>query len=441
MTEQTAKMQKKSMAVFGAVPENSLILPALLGVYIWIMVLTSTVTAWQGLRFYLFQIFGMLIPGAALLKRLHVVERESMAFSVFGYGFGFIIVILEYFLLALFRGIWLLLPLQTVLGIISTLYLLLPRFTGGVPVGREVSHRTAEKEWLPLAVLLTAVLAIRYITYYGFNLLPTPGQDVTFRTQDLLFYIGNAVSAERGFPVAEFRFAGETFYYHYLGSIQLTVASLSTGIDAMTLEFCLNWMTPSILVVTFFWCFLRQLEVPVKRTVLGMFLLLFTTGKELVVYVAFQHKMYQSPFGWDVGMTFGILFLALLHMQHQQKTLHRGIWLGTLLAFWVCEGAKAPIAVILLAVAGGVCLVWLLTHKRRSWAFVYGLPLLVVFVTTYLGFVSHGFSTVTTNTTGLKVDFTGHIYECGLGKLYFDWTGVARTFGKTAYYCPVFLRL
>ncbi|MBQ8039885.1 MAG: hypothetical protein IJ274_08475, partial [Lachnospiraceae bacterium] len=99
---------------------------------------------------------------------------------------------------------------------------------------------------------------------------------------------------------------------------------------------------------------------------------------------------------------------------------------------FVCEGSKAPIAVIILLFAGMICGLWLITDARRKWAFIYGIPLVVLFLVVFFGFVSEGMNTVTANATGLRFSVTGHLYECGLGKMYFQWTeqGMPQILGK-----------
>lgn len=420
-----------------------MILPIIMGCFILFMVITSPISLIQGVRFFLYQIFGMWLPGIALTVLLRLPYTDSLEKISWGYGLGFIINILEYFLLAAFQGLFLIIPLQILLGIASVI-ILVYNYKGTLR-SREcnvqiLKCKTDIHSWIALSVFLILVFIIRFFTYYGFNLLPISTQDVTFSTQDLLFYIGNAISAKKGFPIQEFRFAGEPFKYHYFGSIHLAVASLSTGIDALKLEFCLAWIPSLFLVVTSFWCLMRQMSISFKKTIIGMCILLFTAGIELLVYVAYQHKMYQSPFGWDIGLTFGILTLIFVYMQYHNKKLHWGLCIATLLSFFVCTGSKAPIAVVILFVLGYICASWLLTAGKRSMAFIYGLLLVITFVAVFWGFVSEGMNTLTTNTTGLKFDLTGHLYECGLGKIYFDWVaqGLPGVIGKILIFAMFF---
>lgn len=406
---------------------NKLMLPALLGLYICLMVLVSPVTPWQGMKFFLFQTGGMMLPGNTLLHLCKIRTRNAIEESAWSYGLGYIVNLLEYILLGVLHILHWMLPLQILMGFLCMSYLLRRNRRS------KQEAESAWKQWTLITVFLTLVVGLRFVTYYGCNLLPTPSQAVTFPTQDLLYYIGNAISATKGFPVAELRFAGEIFKYHYFGSLQLAVAILVTGIDAMTLEFCLAWIQGAVLVVLLFWTLLQRVGIGFRKRLLGMVLLLFTTGWELLVYVAFQHKMYKSPFGWDYGMAFAILTLTFVFMQYQtlqsKPEIHlrdrkqwQGLLLCSLLAFFACAGCKFPIALVLLVVLGAICAIWLFTPKVRSFAFLYGIPLLAVFVLVFFCFVSEGMNTVTTNGSGLKLDLTGHLYECGLGKLYFDWT-------------------
>lgn len=418
---------------------DKLMLPAVLAAFTIIMTITSPVYLLSGVSFFLFQMLGILLPGRALLEILGLrsdrMEISSLEQTAWSYAAGYALNIVEYYMLAPWRGLWLLRPACILISIGSAVYLVWKwRASAKETPGK---YGSCGREWIIILIFFIIVLTLRYITYYGLNLLPGENQAVNFRTQDLLFYIGNGISASRGgWPIAEFRYAGMPFYYHYFGSVQLAVMNLVTGIDFLHLEFCFAWVQGTILVITLFWCFLGRLQAGHFRKTLGLFLLLFTTGKELIVYVAFQHKMYTAPFGWDIGMAFGIFFLTMLLIQWRSTKFHCGLWLMTLLTLAVCEGSKAPIAVIYMVIAGCCCGAWLFMgwkeHEKWKWALLYGSSLLLIFAVVFFGIVSQGWNTVTTNASGLHISLTGHLYECGLGRIYFDLTaaGMPGIFGK-----------
>ncbi len=414
-----------------------LILPVLLGVYVVIMVLVSPVTLVQGSVFCGYQLWSVLLPGTAIYQLLKVPEAGTMERSLCGYSLGYACGILEYLICWGFDLVHLLVPIQIIIGILSIVFLLKcsGRNEDIISNKAEIKHK-----WLIFTIFLSLVMVIRFIIYYGLNLLPKESMNVTFPTQDILFYIGNAVSAQKGFPLEEFRFAGEAFKYHYFGSLQLGLTSFVTGIPVLMLEICLQWIPSTIMLVGAFWCLMQRMKISKKLCAVGMFILLFTTGKELIVYVAYQHIIYKTPFGFDVGLTFGIIAVILFYIQHKHKKLHLGLLWGSLLAFLACEGSKAPIAVIILFLAGCICGLWLFSAERRKWAFIYGIPYVLLFVAVFFGFISEGLDTITTNTTGLSFSLTGHLYECGLGNIYFDWVekGMSQILGKILVICMYF---
>lgn len=410
---------------------NTFAVISFLGALVFIMTIGSPVTMGEGFSFFLYLVFSVLAPGMAVFRLLRIPRADAMEEILCGFGLGYVAVILQYFLLAPLRWLSFFPYLQSIVALCSVCYL-------GLSSKKAPFHW---KEWCLLAVLISVAFGIRYVTYYGRNMLPSPEQDMVFPTQDILFYVGNAISAKKGFPLEELRFSGQVFKYHYFGSVFLGATSILTGIHTLKLEICLQWMLPVIQVASFAYLLMRRMEIRWNLRIVGMCALLFTAGRELLVYVAYQHIMYVSPFGFDLGLAMGILFVFFLYVQHGLQEFHFGVFAASLLSFFACEGSKAPIAVVLLFFAGCVCLMWLLSSGKRAWAFLYGLPLVAIFLAVFFGFVSEGLSTVTTNVTGLRFDLTGHLYESGLGKVYFDLTarGIPGWAGKLAVLLMYFL--
>lgn len=402
---------------------------AILCFLVFMMVISSPVTIWEGCKFYFYVIFSVLIPGIAVYRLLQIPCADSMEEVVCGYGLGYGFVILQYFIFALFQKLSFLSLGQILISCSSFLYFLWSTITRKQAVVRKSDIK---RDWYPLVILVLLAFGIRYVSYYGMNLLPSLGRDVIFETQDILFYIGNAISAKKGFPLEEFRFLGQTFKYHYFGSIFLGATSLFTGIDTLKLEVCLQWMQPIILIPLSFYVLMRRMKIQRRFCFWGMILLLFTAGAESLVYVAYQSILYESPFGFDLGLIMGILFVLYLSIQNSLEKFHGGIFSATLFSFFLCEGTKAPIAVVMLFLAGNICLLWLFSRGKRKWAVLYGIFLMIVFLAVFFIFVSDGMSTVTTNASGLRFDLTSHLFESGLGKLYFKWTaqGLSGWMGK-----------
>lgn len=406
-------------------------------IFIAFMTCVSSASARQGIFFFSYQILAVLLPGIALVYALKLPVFRDMEIVVWGYGMGLALSVVQYFLLAMTGHFEWALGLQCVISLAAVIYLLSIRRKGMSLSAEEI----AGKEILAIFGFVTLNLAVSFFTYYGNNLLPEPDCSVVFPNQDLLFYIGNAVSAGKGFPVQEFRFAGEEFRYHYFGSLILEMASITTRIPELTLEFTFSWAQMPFLLIAGFWCLMRRMEIPVKYCALGEFLLLFTAGWELVVYIAFQEKMYVSPFGYDVGLAFAVLTITLIVVQNNLGQMHFGVWAAALLSFALCTGAKAPVAMVTLVAMGGVCALWLFKKKRNVEAFVYGVSLMTVFTFLFFTVISDGMSTVSHNQTGLYFSLTGHLYECGLGSIYYDMTsrGLPGILGKLLILLAYFL--
>ena len=210
-------------------------------IYIAFMTWVSPASARQGLFFFSYQVLAVFLPGMALVYALKLPVLRNMEIVVWGYGMGLALSIVQYFLLAL-TGQFKWGGLQCVISLASIIYLLFVRRKDVFILEEEIEGKeTAGRETAVIFGFIILNLAVRFFTYYGNNLLPEPGCSVVFPNQDLLFYIGNAISAGKGFPVQEFRFAGQEFRYHYFGSLILEMASTITNIPELTLEFSFSW--------------------------------------------------------------------------------------------------------------------------------------------------------------------------------------------------------
>ena len=400
------------------------------------MTCVSAASALQGVSFFLYQLFAVLLSGVGLVRALKLPTECEMETITWGYGLGLALAIVQYFMLAAVNRLDLAFVMQCIVSAAAAGYLAVRCWRKKVTEKEKIENSAIlppkRRELFWVFCFLVLNLTVRFFTYYGRNLLPEAGHNVVFPNQDLLFYIGNAISAGKGFPVQEFRFAGVWFRYHYFGSLLLEMASRTTGISELVLEFCFSWVQMPFLLIAGFWCLLRRMGVRVRWIAAGEFLLLFTTGWELVVYIAFQEKMYVSPFGYDVGLAFALLSVTYALVQCGQKRIHWGNLAAACLTFAVCTGAKAPVAVVILAIWGGLCGIWMLREKKPGQALACGLPMLGIFLLLFFTVVSDGMSTVSHNQTGLYFSLTGHLYECGLGSAYFSMVekGIPQIVGK-----------
>lgn len=403
---------KKQLTLFGGVS-------LYIGLFACIMTQITQSEAKHALAFLAFEVFGVLAVGIAGTFALKIPLKNGIEIVTVGYSLGIANTVLLYFattLLHIFPYIKIVYGVVVALAVAYLLWLNMRRYQDAI-----VLSEWDVRDVMVIFVVLSVTLLLRFFSYYCNNVLPSIEQDVVFRKQDLLFYIGNAISSGKGFPVEEFRFAGELFKYHYFGSLNLEVTAKVTGIPEMLLEFRYMWLQAPMLLVMAFWCIARRLQVKGIYCFLGELLLLFTAGFEKITYITFQHIMYVTPFGFDFGLAFGLVSIFLICIQDQGEKIYIGTWIANIVIFMACVGMKAPIAIIILCFHAGICVMWLL-QKRRAWAFLYGIGFVVAFLVIFFGIVSDGMSTVTVNATGLRLSLTGHFNECGLGKKYYEWT-------------------
>lgn len=407
-----------------------------IALFIIAMSMASPVSAIEGIKFFLYQLLVILLPGYAIIKILRIPFSMDFEAVISGYAFGFVLIILEYFLLAPFHLLNYLYLFQAFISISSIICLICLR-------NKSILNAVPLKDLLPVYGTTLLCILIRFVTYYGRNALPCTEKltKTVFPTQDILYYIGNAISAGNGFPLKEFRYSGISYFYHYFGSLQLEMASLLTGISAVKLELCLCWVQAPLLLAGFIWCLLQRMNIKNSSIWLAELLFFFTTGWESIIYIAIQEKMYVSSFGLDMGIAFLLATLYFVYLQDQKGKFHTGIFLASILCLGICTGLKAPSALVLLVILGGTCAKWLFIEKKHLESFSYGVAFILVFLLVFFGIVSAGFSTSLKKGQSLYFSLTGHLYESGLGHLYFSCVdkGMPQPIAKVLIFIAYFL--
>ncbi|WP_192814978.1 hypothetical protein [Treponema pedis] len=202
---------------------------------------------------------------------------------------------------------------------------------------------------------------------------------------DLAYWINNSVSLKLGFPPENLFMAGTKLQYHYFSSVQIAFTSLIYDIDVYTLSVPFYVITKTVIMIGAVDFFLEIFKVDVKGKILGFIIILFTTGFENFSIVTYFSHILLLPFGFDIGFAYGILFLTLLYYQWLHEFNFKIFLLASL--FWfVCIGAKAPVASILLLTTAFLCLNKLF-EKKVVLPLVYGFSMLGIFIFISIYFV------------------------------------------------------
>lgn len=326
----------------------------------------------------LMQLFGVFLPGLALYTALSPAQQNILGALFLSYAFGYAGNILSYFLLVPFK-LQAAVPFFVIVIAVLSLWWLWRQH-------RRFSLDPLKRIDFIYVFLFLLYLCLRIIVAAGTVAPPSAATALGF-SQDYLFWLENAAALARQFPPTEARVAiAEIYYYHYFSSIQLAFSGLATGVDLYTLGGILFPLTQSLLFFGSFYILLRGTLKSHVLSLFGLMVIFFCTGLEMILITTYTAHTWTNPFGFDIGLSFGALFLHCLFLQYKKDRFSLRIFVVTVLFLAVTTGAKSPIAAVLLIAAGIICLSWLLKKQYRH-AFSYGLALLAVFLVISIGCV------------------------------------------------------
>lgn len=329
----------------------------------------------DNLSFAVFQILLLALPGASLTLALFKDREFSpLGFIFVSYALGYALNIAGYFVTA-FIGISSVhaLIVAGVFTVILVLTAALKIRTDGFCLIRKFSK--GDVPYIVLFVLFFAVVVCEYSTRYS-----VPAADDTIRVYhaDALFWVENSAALKKGFPPEEFRLSGTRLYYHYFASVWVAFASLITGIDTFSISYALYPFGKCLLLFGGLYSAALVWFDKERDRILFLLVLLFTTGLEKYSIINYVAHIVTLPFGFDIAHAYGAYFLAGLYLQFREKQFSVCLVVVTAVAFLMCAGHKAPLALIYLVFAGIICFFWLI-KKQTGKAFANGISVLVCF--------------------------------------------------------------
>lgn len=345
----------------------------LLGV-ISFMAFVNKVSLIDGCVFFLFQFACILLPGTALVLTL-VKETEALNLLIFSYMAGYILNIISYFIFMLLGIIEGSLFLFITLDIYS-IYLLKKRY--------KTIKKTEYAHWGVWGIFVFLLTILALIVYTGNNLLPIAVQENAYYT-DLLYWIGDTAELSHTFPPRHFRDVSQPYYYHYFSSVQLALANRITNINVAELSLVFAPVQSVVLLVSSAFLLLKDniRHNTLLYTIIGMFVLFFTTGNEADTSVNYVSHMHKAPFGFDISMAFGMFTLLFLIKQIRETKFNLFCYIMSCLSYFVCLGTKGSTGVIVLCILGIFCLYYFFVKKQYRIAFIYGSTFLITFILLY----------------------------------------------------------
>lgn len=390
-------------------------------VFLFILVTTlfNGLSLFEGLKFFLFQVFGIFLPGAGILKLLKLKNITDIEQIMFSYGIGYSLGIIIYFLLVPFG-----------LGKLELLfYIIFPIFSIWVIFSSKIEDTRVENDkegFLICVVFIIAIFIFLLFAFSGKNELPIKING-TAHYNDLLHWVGNAIALKNGYPSINFRELTPNYKYHFFSSMQIGVVSQVTQISVMKVAMCYSYIQPIILLVFSGYSLIKRIVKNSFITTSTMILLLFTTGYEKLSSITYVSHIMIAPFGFDIALAFFMMVLFCLFLQIAQEKVNYQLLAITFVFFLVCEGAKGAVALVLLIGIAVICAYWLFIKREIKKALVYGIVILCGFLVVYV-VVLNGAATV----------YLGGVIERSIPGIWeIVLNGIALRFTDRG--CPVFL--
>lgn len=321
-------------------------------------------------QYVMTQSFVVMIPGMVCVKYLFDKIEKSVVHWIFlSYAFGYITNIVQYLVI---WGLHLQQYAAVIVMVASLIFIILWFYK---PIDVEFEH-IRQDDFL-LVFIFVIYEMINIICYSGNNISPYIGIGGIDMARDIQFWCSNAVALKNSFLPQSAYFFGTTFFYHYFSSMHIAFISQISGISVFDIACTLFSFGKCILLI-------GSLNYLVDRYKFGnekyIFYLsiLFMTGWEDKSIVTYGWHLNYNPFGFDIGFSFGLLFLALMLDVWDDKSFDVRKFVSIILVWLVLSGTKGPIAVLMILIPGFVCIKWL-CQKRFQMAYTYGIAILGIF--------------------------------------------------------------
>ena len=335
--------------------------------------ITCVVSLFNGPLYFLFQLLGIFVPGLAIYTIINKKITIDNTTIIWSYLLGLLVMIVEYFVVALLSIQNLSIVLALIIAVISiyTIY--------------KNKDNYLEKEYsiddllLLIIICLTVFISFMAISY------PYHSPDVyggTYYNKDFLFWVGNSITFTKGLPAQNFRLVGYNFYYHYFSNIIIAQSSNITGLDIIVLSYYYSYIVPCILLVLSSYEMFKKLLKNRLLIFIGVVSILLCEGSTVFL----PDHLYYCPFGFDYGYALGIYTIAQLIKVYSDNDYSIKNILSVAILVFLNAGFKAPLALVALMFVALICLA-LLFEKRIKESFSLGLISLFAFLFVYFVFV------------------------------------------------------
>lgn len=323
-------------------------------------------------KFILLNIVSVFLPGAAIFSLLDIKLSRVGTFCT-SYLLGYAFLTAEYFFSEIFDRKLSFTMLTVVVAIVSFVFL------GKKMKSEKYFVEIKETDNENVEMFFWAIFVILNIFAYAAIRLGTDVVPIYSEYFEIPYWMNNTVALKLSWPTENLFMAGSSLNYHYFSSIPIAFLCEVYKIDVFTMSIPLYCLTKAIVVVGAVQFLLDAITADIRLNLLGYMLMIFSAGAETISVVPFVSNILISPFGFDISYAYGIFFVGFLIRQWKTDKYDWKIYIGMLLAWSMCIGAKAPIASVLILFAGLLCLYWLM-HKEWKLSLGYGMSILGIFL-------------------------------------------------------------
>ena len=332
----------------------------------------------SGLKFALFLVIVVLVPGTAcmiFLRRNTVLSWSATAISfLLGYSFS----LFEYFLIMLLGLKAYALYVVIGISLICAIYIIKEL---AFSKNEKKRQEESKSDNIIILVFVSVIFGASLFASCFCNLI----QPVVLESKpvpDMLHWVSNIIELSWEFPPRNFFDYSDRYKYHYFSSAQLALGCLVTGIRPIHIGLYFSVVQSTLMRVLSGYLVLYRSTSKAYLRVIGMILLFFSSGLELKSYITYQEHLYHGPFGTEYALTFFLFFLYLLFDKKEEKTNKMEVSFLIWICLFVLSGIKVAYGGVALFGLGIFC-IGLIAKKEYGKAFSTGLPSLVIFLLEY----------------------------------------------------------
>lgn len=323
-------------------------------------------------KFFLLNIVSIFLPGFAIFLLIDLKLSRVGIFCT-SYLLGYTCLVAEYFFSEIFDR-KLSFTAVTVLVAIFSAFFLGKKIKSKKPF-MEIKETDNEK----VEIFFWAIFMVLSIFAYAAIRLGTDVAPVYGEYFEIPYWMNNTTALKLSWPADNLFMIGRPLNYHYFSSIPIAFLCEVYKIDIFTMSVPLYCFTKAVVVIGAVQFLLDVVTADIRLTFLGYILMIFSAGAETISIVPFVDNILITPLGSDIGYAYGIFFMGFLIRQWKADRFEGKLFIGMILAWSMCVGAKAPMASVLLLFAGLICFYWLI-HKKWVLSLGYGIFILGSFL-------------------------------------------------------------